>query len=219
MDENTYFYLYILSIVMGVVFGVICSFIAKSKNRYTLGYFLLGLFFGIFGLIITALMPKKEVVQPYAPPFQPSRPVPPTPPSAQWQSNAYACPQCSWQVNPDTQICPNCGFILKSPAGQVEAPLSGFEKCPSCGMSVQRGTKWCGFCGSPLRAIEPGAAKTRTATIKRDITIGGERAFFAGETVEIEKVSPDQKRPEYKYVVMSKNLNKHFRLSDNDISF
>ncbi len=216
MSDGVYF---VVVILMAVLFGLLCSSIAKSKNRDPLAYFLLGFLLGIFGLIIAAIVPKKEIKQRYAPPYQPPGAVQPPPPSTQWQSRASTCPQCGFQVNPDAQICPNCGLILKGLAGRVEAPLTEPEVCPSCGMSVLRGANWCGFCGSPLGKADSAATSMRRATIKRDITIGGEKAFFAGEIVEIEKVSPDQKRPEYKYVVMSKNLNRRFRLSDNDISF
>jgi len=56
------------------------------------------------------------------------------------------------------------------------------------------------------------------ATITHDLVIGDQQAFVKGEQVQIEQISPDQSRPNNKYVVLSKSLNKRFRLSDNDIS-
>jgi hypothetical protein len=38
----------------------------------------------------------------------------------------------------------------------------------------------------------------------------------AGESVQIEALSPAPKKPAYKYVVLSKKLGKKFRLSDAD---
>jgi hypothetical protein len=48
----------IISVCLGVFFGIACYFIARSKARNAVGYFFLGLFFGIFGLIITAVIPN-----------------------------------------------------------------------------------------------------------------------------------------------------------------
>ena len=56
------------------------------------------------------------------------------------------------------------------------------------------------------------------ATVRHDIVSSDRFAFHKGEQVQIESISPDPNRPEYKYVVLSKTLNKRFRLSDNDVS-
>lgn len=42
-------------------------------------------------------------------------------------------------------------------------------------------------------------------------------AFREGEEVEVEDVSPDSQRPDYKYVVFSRTELKRYRLSDNDL--
>ena len=43
-------------------------------------------------------------------------------------------------------------------------------------------------------------------------------AFHQGEIIEVETNKPDASRPEYKYVVLSKSLDKRFRLSDGDLT-
>lgn len=53
--------------------------------------------------------------------------------------------------------------------------------------------------------------------IIRDIVINGNVAFKKGEAVLVETISPNPQRPDYKYVVLSKSLNKRFQLSDDDL--
>jgi len=48
----------IVILIFGVIFGFACSSIAKSKNREQVGWFFGGLFLGLIGLIIIALLPK-----------------------------------------------------------------------------------------------------------------------------------------------------------------
>ena len=49
------------------------------------------------------------------------------------------------------------------------------------------------------------------------MVIGGVVAFKQGERVQVEAESPDPQRPEYRFVVLSRTLNKKFRLSDLDL--
>jgi hypothetical protein len=56
------------------------------------------------------------------------------------------------------------------------------------------------------------------AKVTHDILINNQIAFKAGETVAIEAVSPNEQRPEYKYVVTSSTLGTKFELSDADLS-
>jgi len=50
----------LLMLVFGVLFGFASSQIAKEKNRDTTSWFLIGFFFGIFGLITAALVPTMK---------------------------------------------------------------------------------------------------------------------------------------------------------------
>jgi len=56
------------------------------------------------------------------------------------------------------------------------------------------------------------------AKVTHDILVNNQVAFKAGETVGIEAVSPNEQRPEYKYVVTSSTLGTKFELSDADLS-
>ena len=63
------------------------------------------------------------------------------------------------------------------------------------------------------RAIHPG----QTCAVARDIIIEGRVAYAVGERVVVEAVVPDAQRPQYKYVTLSRALQKRFALSDADI--
>lgn len=39
--------------------GSLCAYIASRRGRHVIGWFLIGLFFGLIGLVVLALMPKK----------------------------------------------------------------------------------------------------------------------------------------------------------------
>lgn len=45
-------------IFMGLVFGLISLFVAENKGRSKGGWFAAGFFFGIFGLLVLAFLPK-----------------------------------------------------------------------------------------------------------------------------------------------------------------
>jgi uncharacterized membrane protein YeaQ/YmgE (transglycosylase-associated protein family) len=53
----------IVWIIFGVIFGFACSSIAKSKNRDNVGWFFGGLFLGLIGLIIVALLPNLDTTK------------------------------------------------------------------------------------------------------------------------------------------------------------
>lgn len=91
------------------------------------------------------------------------------------------------------------------------------RKCPCCAEMIKAEAVRCRFCGADLLESVPRVG-TGVATITHDIKIGDQLAFTKGEQIEIESINPDPNRPEYRNVVLSKGLNKRFRLSDRDIS-
>ena len=47
-------------LIIWLLCGVACALIAGAKNRNALGWLFLGCIFGIFALIVVAVMPKLE---------------------------------------------------------------------------------------------------------------------------------------------------------------
>jgi hypothetical protein len=62
-------------------------------------------------------------------------------------------------------------------------------------------------------ALQPGTKMI----IINDVLVNGQPAFVKGERVIVERVSPNQQRPEYKYVVTAKSGTK-FQLRDVDLT-
>jgi RNA polymerase subunit RPABC4/transcription elongation factor Spt4 len=213
MDDASFI---VLAIVFGVVFGFACSAIAKSKNRDPAGYFVLGLLLGIFGLIITACMPKVET-QTTSPHSRQPAYQRPNPYAASLSGMRY-CPQCDYLVSLSSEFCPNCGVVLNRNQAITPGIHEDNKKCPYCAEMIKAEAVKCKHCGSDLVDAPPVNLDVTSGTITHDIMTGDQLAFSMGEQVQIESVSPDPDRPEYQYVVLSKSLNKRFRLSDRDVS-
>ena len=56
-----------LGLIIGVICGIICALAARSKGRSEIGWFFVGFFFGIFGLIAVLVVSNlKEVEEKFA---------------------------------------------------------------------------------------------------------------------------------------------------------
>ena len=196
MDDSSS--IWILFAILWVAFGVGSAAIAKTKNRNPAGYFFLGFFLGLIGLLITVAMPQVGAkpagygVQPYHgahPPGPTPRGVgPPSPPGFTGQRQGPGrCHQCGSTVGGSMQFCSYCGALL----------------------SIERGAP---------RESPAGGTPGMTRTVSRDILVSGRPAFRKGEQVLVEKVEPHAQRPEYRYVVHSSLLDRRFLLSDADIA-
>jgi heme/copper-type cytochrome/quinol oxidase subunit 3 len=72
-------------LIGGIVFGVACGFVAKSKNRSVALWAILGFLFGFIPLIIIAVLKKKEPETGYgmaSGTYSSTPPPPPPPPPA-----------------------------------------------------------------------------------------------------------------------------------------
>lgn len=108
------------------------------------------------------------------------------------------------------------GYEFMREEGLLSPRASG-SACPNCGAKVTAGSSHCQVCGSTLSPVGEETAAGRYGVMRRQVMVGESVAFQDRELVQVESVSPDASRPEYKYVVFSKNLNQRFRLSDRDL--
>jgi predicted PurR-regulated permease PerM len=51
-----------LSVLLGILFGFICSYLAKNRGRNPRTWFILGLLFGLIGLIILLVLPSNKTL-------------------------------------------------------------------------------------------------------------------------------------------------------------
>ena len=77
-----------LLLLLGLVFGLFCSFIAKQKNKDILAWFFLGFFFSLIALLALIAVPKIEESE-YA--------------------KEFTCKSCGITVKTNVKFCPFCG--------------------------------------------------------------------------------------------------------------
>ena|GEM_PF-1071824 len=151
------------------------------------------------------------------------------------------CPNCNLELAPTIKKCPGCGTDLTrsvptTPAAAAELAQPGASSVPAAPAEgdAQAPPAQAGSAAVPAAPVE-GAPQTAAAppgpqvpaapadhdvklgVVQRDVVIGGVVAFKQGERVQVEAESPDPQRPEYRFVVLSRTLNKKFRLSDLDL--
>lgn len=70
-------------------------------------------------------------------------------PSFKQSSN---CPQCSYPVSDNMNVCPNCGKVLKEKKEEHTNPYRQKSRtCKKCGNEVAFTAKFCPICGTPLQ--------------------------------------------------------------------
>jgi hypothetical protein len=143
------------------------------------------------------------------------------------------CPNCNLELAPTIEKCPGCGTDLTRRAAMVQpgsssvpaAPAEGGPQAPMAqapsssvpAAPAEGGPQAQAAAPGPQVPAAPADPDIRLGVVQRDVVIGGVVAFKQGERVVVEAESPDPQRPEYRYVVLSRSLNKKFRLSDLDL--
>lgn len=127
----------ILWLGMAVAAGVIAS----SKGRSGFGFFILGVFFPLIGLIIAAFIaPRQQTPAPGAPvPVAPARvATPPAPPEPQKR-----CPSCAEMINAAAMKCRYCGEDVSQAPGSIQASESPVSRLRAAGYRVvEDGNIW-----------------------------------------------------------------------------
>ncbi|HEY5526795.1 MAG TPA: hypothetical protein VIK02_04360 [Candidatus Anoxymicrobiaceae bacterium] len=133
---------------------------------------------------------------------------------------AIPYPRCGLNLHPSVDVCPACGqnphahFV---PPAAAAAP--GFVAGPQAALTAQDQSQVPAEPSEEASPQAPGATQPQgtVGVIQHDVVINGVVAFRQGERVRVEGESPDPDRPDCKYIVMSKTMNKRYRLSDIDV--
>jgi serine/threonine protein kinase len=87
--------------------------------------------------------------EPAPPPPPPSVSAPPPPPPS--TAASVSCPVCNSALTPETTVCPECGYQLKSSETKIETNIpTNLCPNPSCGVANPPGERLCGRCNTPL---------------------------------------------------------------------
>lgn len=130
-------------VIQGVIFGVICSYVASTKGYD--GGFAWGFFLGIVGLLVVGFRPN--LTQASAEGSQPSYPAVQTTSKPEWECVCGA-------KNPDSlHYCLRCR--RERNASNVIQKIT----CPHCGASNRETNTLCFACNKPLREETPAPAE------------------------------------------------------------
>lgn len=159
--------LFLVCLVTGIAAGVIGS----SKGRSGFGYFLIGFFLNIIGVLIAIGVPSLRPVgvKPIAAP-----------------TDLILCWSCSRPRRADAISCPHCG------KGAPD-PHAGEKKCPACAEWIKAEAKKCRHCGEilaetvapeapPTMGHCPGCRKLRASNVSKCLYCGNT------DVVSVEKV-------------------------------
>jgi RNA polymerase subunit RPABC4/transcription elongation factor Spt4 len=125
--------------------AVLCSMAAKSRGRDPVGWFILGLIFGVFALAAVLLMQSNRI--------EASRSY-----TGESDSDTKTCPDCAETIKAQARVCRFC--TRKFSDSEIEEAMetsgggtfrSGPKKqCRHCRSLNHVGNKVCGSCGGPL---------------------------------------------------------------------
>jgi serine/threonine-protein kinase PknG len=138
------------------------------------------------------------------------------PPSSPPVGKPTICPTCQQPVEPDADICEQCGMVLTAmtlpPISttitplSVSSPVAQEELCPRCQMRRAPGVKFCGRCGysyagitssstsgamqadpAPVQQLQVGSVLNNKYKVLKEIGAGGMGAVYLAEDTVLKR--------------------------------
>jgi len=119
----------VLLMILFALFAIFSAAIAADRNRSIIGWALIGLFFGPFGLLVTAFPAKPTT-----------------------GSNSRACPNCGKPLKAGTNLCSYCLRTGPAPAASEQTESAEEKTCPHCAEVIKAAAVLCRFCGKDVPA-------------------------------------------------------------------
>lgn len=139
-------------IVIWMTVAAITALVAAGKGRSPLGWAILGTVFGVFALLIVAVLPNLSRERAALLALAASAAPP---------EDGKTCPQCAETVRGAAVKCRFCGYDFaplpapepatapSSPVPPASAAEPGSFRCRSCGMTRRRDWMTCPHCQAP----------------------------------------------------------------------
>lgn len=115
-----------------IAFPIICAVIASAKGRSGIGWLIAGLFFGIFAVILIAILPANSegIAQ-----------------NELRKGKKKVCPHCAETILVAARVCRYCGKeVPENVSRQVV-----MKPCPFCSEPIRQVATGCRHCGNELK--------------------------------------------------------------------